>query len=358
MDRGILVPLAALALIVSRVPAVAQQVDPRNLLHVVDRAERGEVILVLGPVDLAPGGSHAEHSVVPLQTARFPRSGWISGFATEIVDASGARVPQTFLHHLVVIEPDQRALFSPTALRIIAAGTETGQQELPRFMGLPIKGDQELLVNAMFRNPTALRRSHLSLRIRLEFTPATDRPARVQVYPFYLDVKPAVGSKAFDLPPGTFVRSWQGRPAISGRLLEVAGHVHDYAKVLRLEDVTEGMTLWEVAPILDAAGRLKSVPQGNFWKNGGMPIRSDHLYRLSVTYQNPTGRILREGGMGTLGGAFVPDPGEVWPKVDKSDADYIADLRWTSGVGGETGPPARHATRASWRTSYSARNHL
>lgn len=316
-------------------PVSAQEAESSEFIRVADQAERSEMIFLIGPLDLPAGASHgsgAHESTVPLQVVQFPRAGWIHGFVTDMVDSTGAPLGETFLHHVNVIDPDHRELFSPISRRIMAAGPETGRKELPSSMGLPLEAGQRLLVRAVFHNPTTVDRTGLYLRIRFSFTPSQAGAARASVFPVYIDVKPPVGNKAFDLPPGVSAQSWEASPAVSGRLLAAAGHMHDHGKSLRLEDVTEGKVLWETAPVTGASGRILSIPGGSFWKKGGIPLLEDHTYRLTVTYDNPTGRLLPDGGMGTLGGIFIPEPGEVWPEAEKDHPDYLADLQHTRGL--------------------------
>ena len=335
--RPNLLPASVALALLTWAPGVvaAQESESSGYIHVLDQGDRGQVVLLIGPVDLPAGASHGAHSPgggVPLQVARFPRAGWIHGFVADMVDAAGTPLQESFLHHVKVIDPDHRELFSPISRRIIAAGPETGKKELPESMGLPMEAGQRLLVRAVFHNPTEVAREDLYLRIRFSFTPSQAGEARAGIFPVYLDVKPPVGSKAFDLPPGRSSQSWEARPAVSGRLLAAAGHMHQYAASLRLEDATDGKVLWEVVPVTDSERRIESVPMGSFWKKGGLPLRSDDVYRLTVTYDNPTGAVIPDGGMGTLGGVFIPEPGELWPEVDKEHPDYLADLAHTRGV--------------------------
>jgi hypothetical protein len=306
-------------------------------VRVLDEADRGEMVLLFGPIDLPPAEAHVEHYAAPLGVARLPRSGWIQGFGTDMLDSTGVPIRVSYLHHMVLIDPDQRALFSSTALRLLAAGVETGYQAIPSSMGIPVHAGESLLINAAFHNPKPVGVTGLYVRIRLRFTPALPGQSKANIFPLYLDVMPAVGRKAFDLPPGISSRSFEARPAISGRLLEAGGHVHDFAIRLELEDVTSGKTLWEVAPSLDSAGHVRGVSRGSFWWRGGLAIRSDHFYRLTVTYDNPTGTTLLQGGMGTLAGVFVPGAGEIWPAVEKQNPDYVADLKFVAGPDGGSG---------------------
>ncbi|HEY7462244.1 MAG TPA: hypothetical protein VIC59_10265 [Gemmatimonadota bacterium] len=314
----------------------AQEVETSDYIRVVDQADRGEMVFLIGPVDLPAGhgpGGHMHMGGVPLQVVTFPRAGWIHGFLTDMVDAGGVPLTESFLHHVNVIDPDHRELFSPISQRIMAAGPETGKKELPPSMGLPVEQGQRLLVRAVFHNPTPTAHDGVYLRIRFEFTPSQAGEGRAGVFPVYIDVRPPVGPKAFDLPPGVSTQSWEGSPAVTGRLLAAGGHMHQYGKGLVLEDLTDPKVLWKVEPKIDAQGNIQSIPIGSFWKKGGVPMRADHVYRLTVIYDNPTGATIPSGGMGTLGGVFIPEPGETWPDVARQDPQYVADLAYTRGGG-------------------------
>jgi hypothetical protein len=71
-----------------------------------------------------------------------------------------------------------------------------------------------------------------------------------------------------------------------------------------------------------------AVPVGRLYglTRLGVPVTPDRRYRVTVEYDNPTGRVLPAGGMGVVGGLFVPDGDVVWPKVDLADDLYWKDL--------------------------------
>ena len=99
--------------------------------------------------------------------------------------------------------------------------------------------------------------------------------------------------------------------------------MHQYGKSLVLEDVTDGKVLWRVEPKTDAEGNIESVPLGSFWKKGGVPMRSDHVYRLTVTYDNPTGQP--PCGRVRRGTAPTRPPGAASGGITRSRA---ARMRW------------------------------
>jgi hypothetical protein len=59
----------------------------------------------------------------------------------------------------------------------------------------------------------------------------------------------------------------------------------------------------------------------------GAPVRTNHVYRVSVEYDNPTDQVIPQGGMGVIGGLMVPENPDAWPVADVTDTLYLADLR-------------------------------
>lgn len=315
--------------------AVAQDAPT---LRVIDDTERGELVLELGPVDLPAGASHHEIAQPRGHIAELPIDGWLRGYSYEVVDGDGKPVPNHVLHHLNLIAPDRRELFSPIMMRIGAAGHETKPIKLPRLLGLRVRPGERIMVTAIFHNPTSESYSRVYLRTRMPYTRADTWLKPWSVYPFYMDVMPPASIHAYDLPPGRSEKSWEGRPAISGRILGLGGHLHKYGVVLRLEDVTEGKVVWEARPELDEEGNVVGMPTKKFFLRFGRPglrIHADHLYRLTAVYDNPTGETIPEGAMGTLGGVFIPDDGQEWPALDREHPEFALDWKLST----EGAPP-------------------
>ena len=302
--------------------------------------DAGDLVLDLGPIDLPAHTMHDAIRQPPPLAVRVPSDGWVHGYSVDVYDSTGAVVPHQVLHHLNVIEPEHRELFSPIMLRVAAAGSETAPVDLPSFIGFRLHAGDSLLVSAMLHNPTDRSYSGAHLKVRFRFSDASGWLHPLSVYPFYLDVMPPAGGHSFDLPPGRSQRSWEGRPAIAGRILAVGGHLHKYGVLLRLEDRTANRVIWEVKPDTNAAGDVVSIPVKNFLWSLGERIRPDHVYRLVAVYDNPTGAVIPEGGMGALGGVIWPTGSDPWPSVDRSNSQYQYDVRF------------------SWRRIPSAHDHM
>jgi hypothetical protein len=288
--------------------------------------DRGDLVFELGPIELPANAGHDEiHQPAPL-TVAVGVDGWLRGYTIELVDSAGRTVPQTVVHHVNVIIPQKRELFSPIMLRLAAAGAETAPVGLPWFLGYEVRQTDSVLVSAMFHNPTAVGYGGVRLRVRMPLTHKRLIGA-MAVYPFYMDVMPPAGSHSFDLPAGRSERYWEGSPAIGGRILGISGHMHKYGVALRLEDRTDGHLIWEGKPTVDEKGEVNAMPIKRFVKTFGVGIKTDHVYRLTAVYENPTGAPVIDGGMGALGGVFLPRDSIGWPQVDRANPEYVLDWR-------------------------------
>jgi hypothetical protein len=328
------VPILALAFLATA-SAVTAQDEP--LLSVRNNGAQQELIFELGPLHLEAGADHGHVTQPRAQAIALPISGYLHGFTTEMIDAAGNIIPSVMLHHVNIIAPQRRELFSQIMQRVGAAGSETGPVLVPKFLGYPIEAGDSLLFTAMFHNPTDQSYHNARLRIRMRYTADKAWHPQWAIQPFYMDVMPPAGVHAYDLPPGRSEQSWEGKPAVDGRILALGGHLHKYGIALRLENVTEGKILFETAPALDENGNVIGMPRKSFMWKLGIPLRADHTYRLTAIYENPSGVTLVGGGMGALGGVFVPDNRQLWPRVDRQHPEYLLDVKVTY-----EGPPGGH----------------
>jgi len=305
-------------LTVPELPTSKEYVRVEN--HPDDRAAD----FVIGPLNLPADMGHLR---LPIQLAEMPVDGWLHGFEVSMEDGEGNDLPMNLLHHVNFIDPDKRDIFAPIARRVIAAGRETHQKKLPALFGYPIQAGDRLIISSMFANPTGEDIPEAYLRVRISYSLEEDGFVQPRdVYPFYLDVMGPVGAKDFPVPPGKTVRAYEASPVIEGRILGIGGHLHDYAKVLRLEDVTADRVLWEAEPEYNDEGRLVGVSDSRLWLTGGIKVTPDHVYRIHVEYENPMSHPAPDGGMGEIGGVIWASKDVVWPDFRRDDPVYVADL--------------------------------
>jgi hypothetical protein len=320
----------------------------------VDAAEH-RIVIELPAVDLPAGTPMSDVMVsVPLCQVLVPVSGSLHSSRVEVLDDAGQPLPQNLLHHFNLTDPYHRELFLPISMHMFAASKETPQVGVPQLLfGLPVERGQRLIAGAMVANVSAIPHHGVRVRLVLDYVPAGRPWPLYRTFPWDMDVEyplghTEMGIKAFDLQPGRTVRSWEASPAIGGTILGLGGHMHDYGVSLELRDVTTDRVLWGGTPIT-AGPRIVRFPLTRFynWHRLGIHILPTHRYRVTAVYENPTGHVIRDGGMGAVAGLFVPDYGAVWPTVDTADTLYQADLRATlrSGAAGRMMMMMEHASR-------------
>jgi hypothetical protein len=270
----------------------------------------------------------------PASLAEFPVDGSIYAVRAEMVDAHGRQLPMDLLHHMNVMNPNERELFLPISRRILASGRETGEIRMPWLLfGTPFRAREPILANAMVHNPTTTDYHGVRVRLVLSYV-ATRRPwPFFSVIPWQLDVGFPVGDKSFVLPPGHSERSYEGSPAVAGKLVVIGGHMHVYGRAIEFWDATTGELLWHGEPAPAPPGEPGAVPIGKFYSltGVGLALTPTHRYRVRVIYDNPTGKMIEAGGMGVVGGLFIPERDAVWPRTNTTDALYQQDLRHFMG---------------------------
>jgi hypothetical protein len=143
------------------------------------------------------------------------------------------------------------------------------------------------------------------LEVSIPYQQAADGPALKSVYPTWMDVR-SCGNSAYDLPAGNSEQTGTVAVKYSGILLGVGGHMHDYAKRLTLEDVSRKETVATLDAKVDDHGELLSMPTVLFLDRGGYKFAAGDVLKISATYDNTTGKLLRDGAMGIVVGYFVP----------------------------------------------------
>lgn len=312
----------------STLPRAQATLDPTHHTLVIETV----------PIDLPPASSGMAMVDLPVQQVMIPASGSIYSVRSAVIDSAGHELPRPFLHHVNLRDPNRRDLFLPSALHILAVSKETPVLDVPQLiLGMPLERDQRVLITAMLNNTTDTPLHGVRIRLTFGYRSTEGFAGGTfplfRGYPWVLDVKfplgtGADGSLAFDLPPGQTVQSWESSPAVAGYILGLGGHVHDYATELELTDATTGRVLWRQKPVKDSSGHVLEMPITKFyrWYRLGLKIEPSHHYRITVRYDNPTGRTLHNAGMGAIAGLFVPMQGVQWPMVDTTNAVYRQDL--------------------------------
>jgi len=320
---------------------------PAPPVSVTVDSSRHEVVIVAGPWKLPNMPPLDDHMMMdmgtndaPVQHFAWPVDGWYRGFKYQLVDAQGNVLDRRILHHMIMINFDRRQLLYPAVERLGGAGSETDDASVPKTIGVPLSKGSDLGFYIMWHNETGKDLDAVYLRYSMLWTPTNQNPRPVSSMPIYMDVNLTVGgSNMFDAPPGVSTKAYEFTLPVSGRLLGVGGHLHDYGSTVQLEDAQTGKELARVTAQRDSAGRVRKVSRKLFAVSGeGLKLEAGHRYRVVATYDNPT-RKTEPGVMAHMAGLFVPDDMSKWPKLDTSDPTVRKDLAslQVPGYGNEPG---------------------
>ncbi|HYD55248.1 MAG TPA: hypothetical protein VEA99_21620, partial [Gemmatimonadaceae bacterium] len=195
--------------------ALVLPLQAQPTLRVTER--KGELVVEYGPLDFPARATHRDLAQPPALVFTLPADGWMRGYTVDLVDAAGRPVSKKLLHHMNVIAPDKRDLFSNAMLRVGAAGAETSDITLPRILGFRARKGDSLVVTLMFHNPTDSAHRGVTLRARVPFTSASAAMGSMTIYPLSVAIGPKDKPNVFDLPPGRSEHHWEGSPAVPGR---------------------------------------------------------------------------------------------------------------------------------------------
>jgi hypothetical protein len=273
----------------------------------IDAASR-TTVLRIGPMNLPANTDHMKMPQPPDLTWQIPADEWLLAYTPRLVDANGGAVPGRVLHHVAFWNENRSDFLCPNKEEhIFGAGSElTDWARIPGYGYRAQKGDK-IRIETMVYNPTGTSYNNVYLEVKipyLESTPGALAPVK-NVYPAWMDVK-SCGNSGYNLAPGKSNMRGIVTVKYDGVLLGVGGHMHDYAKQLTLEDTTKKETVATLDANVDAQGRLDSMPVKTFFQTGGYKFSAGDQLQISATYDNTTGKLLRDGAMGIVVGYFVP----------------------------------------------------
>jgi hypothetical protein len=311
----------ATAGVVACLAAAAPRLVAQALAAPVTFERRGnDLVLEIGPVDVAAGH---ETMAVPTATLAFPAGGWLNGYDFEVVDGAGRRVPPS-VAEVNVYSLAERELFTPLVLRLAAIAPGAPAATLPRLLGYRARPGDSVVVTTRLHMSATAAYTGLRARIRFPFVSASAFIGAIRIRPFAMEVLPPGPAHTFDLPVGRSTQSWEGSPATAARIVGFGCSVKAWATAIRFEDVTTRRVLWEHRLTPAADGAVPDVPVTRFLSHLGLSVHPDHVYRLTVEYDNRSGAPIHNGGTGMIAGVVLPR-GD-WPAPDPADAAYRADM--------------------------------
>ena len=293
------------------------------------------ITLRVGPLHLPANTSHLKMPQPADLVWSIPKSGWLLAYHPKLVDASGNPVPGTVLHHVAFWNENRSDFLCPNKEEhIFGAGGELTDWALIPGVGYRVEKGDRIRIETMVHNPTSTAYDKTYLEVTIPYLD-DQSPAPVKnVYPTWIDVG-TCGNSGYDLQPGHSKKTGTVSVRFAGKLLGVGGHMHDYGQQLTLEISSADDSAIAAAkdqkselarsaaartgvrkpndPVAvlpaktDAQGHLLGIPVVTFFATGGYPLAAGDRLTVTSIYNNPTGKLLRDGAMGIVVGYFVPE---------------------------------------------------
>ncbi len=314
----LLVSLCATPLVAQHreMPGMAMPMNSTATVAVLDDPAAQVLTVKLGPVNLPAHTDHM-HAAQPRPLfLKIPFDGWIIAYHPRFADRSGNPLPGRLLHHVAFYNTARPDFVCPNKQEhIFGAGGEMNDWPATPGFGYRVQAGDRIRITSMFHNPTAVSYPAAYLEVRMDYrkTGSAGTPVK-SVYPTWLDVK-SCGDSSYDLKPGRNVTTGDVTINYPGILLGVGGHMHDYGHELVLTNLTRRQTVATLPAKLDSGGHIVSVPIAMFMKEGGYRVARGDRMQISATYDNPTGRLLRDGAMGIVVGYFLPAHGQQFDQL-------------------------------------------
>jgi hypothetical protein len=269
----------------------------------------GQTITVrIGPISLPAHTSHMTMPQPPDLEWQIPIDGWLLAYMPKLVDANGNSVPGIVLHHTAFWNENRADFLCPNKEEHIfgAGGEMTPWMPMPGY-GYRVRMGDKIRIETMVHNPTATTydKAYLEVTIPYQDAKSAAGAAPKDVYPAWMDVA-SCGNSGYDLPAGKSEKTGTVAVKYNGVLLGVGGHMHDYAKQVVLEDTTRKETVAALDAKVDGQGHLLAMPVKTCFEQGGYKFAAGDVLKISATYDNTTGKMLRDGAMGIVVGYFVP----------------------------------------------------
>jgi hypothetical protein len=264
------------------------------------------ITLRVGPINLPAHTSHMTMPQPPDLEWQIPIDGWLLAYTPSLVDENGKSVPGVVLHHTAFWNENRADFLCPNKEEHIfgAGGEMTQWMPVPGY-GYRVQMGDTIRVETMVHNPTDTSYEKTYLLVTIPYQRVGEGAALKNVYPAWMDVA-SCGNSGYDLPAGRSEKTGTVAVKYDGALLGVGGHMHDYGMKVVLEDTTRKETVAALDATLDAQGHLQGMPVKTFFETGGYKFAAGDQLKISATYYNPTGKLLRDGAMGIVVGYFSP----------------------------------------------------
>jgi hypothetical protein len=272
-----------------------------------------------GPIEIVGGEANQPEGLAE-SIPSIPEAGYITSARAALVDEDGKRIDHHFahLHHAVWLDASRRdytCSYFPT--RFFATGKERTRMTVPDGYGyywsnegstaFPGVGTDWLLnyhIDGMHSGHDLTG----YLRLNLTFVPAAEA-SLTPIVPLWLDVDGTCDDSEFDIlrgdgRRGVFRQDWEYWMPEAGRIIGLAGHLHDGGIKLRLRNQTADTHLFTSRALYGSRKEPEYLTGMTTWTGlPGHSVAANNVLQLRAVYDSTEDRL---GAMGIMMALFLP----------------------------------------------------
>lgn len=280
--------------------------------------EADKITITFGPIDLPVGHSGDLAASMPKQFFQVPEERYLTGFKSEVYTKEGTLLPQEYLHHILLLDMDQKSISCPgEPLFFAGAGMEMTETRFPSGYGFKLDPSHKLMTLVAFYHKAAPTKDAMA-RFTMYTVPKDSSVQSMEVYQVGVNV---VCFSKFDqrpkdqtdegiyINPGVQVMSAPLHFLTDGCVKYAYPHGHNGVLLIALEDKTRKRTLLRTVPNVDKDGTLIGFPDHQVYSDTeGFPVNTKDQYEIVLVHHRPLHQEEEAYGMGNY--LLYMTPGE------------------------------------------------
>jgi hypothetical protein len=271
------------------------------------RFEATALTVTLGPVDLGHQADATAHAPLPAFSFVAPTDLTIVGYRSRVRTQQGDLLPRSYLHHFSILDTTRSSTFCEGApYLLVGSGVELTEATFPVGYGLTVKKGARLLAVAAFYHDVAPS-SDVLAELTMLLAPEESHIEPLDAYlvsvtsDCYTRYVQALDEteEGLRLGPGILTRAVPVSFPFEACIKYAYSHLHDFAALLTLTNLSRRETLLRTVPELSLDGRMRGIPQHQIYSDrGGWSVTPEDRYELSMMYYTPLQTSASRYGMG------------------------------------------------------------
>ncbi len=266
------------------------------------------VTVTFGPIDLPTAHDGELAASMPKHIFELPKDMYLVAYKSAVFTKEGKPLPRQFLHHILLISPDQDSVSCPgEPLFFAGAGLEMTEARFPPGYGVKLEKGKKLMALVAFYHKAPPTKDVMA-SFTMEMAPEGTQVQPMEVYQVGVNVvcysKFASRGKeetdeGMEIKPGVDVLSAPIKFRMDGCVKFAYPHGHDQLLLITLEDKTTNQTLLRTVPDVTQDGTFLAFQPHQVYRDAtGFSVNTRDDYEMTMVYHHPLHDKKAQYGMG------------------------------------------------------------